>query len=113
MSNLTGHQANPYKAVPQHEILVAQEYNGPIYGATAISEQDGAWDAQHATPIPQHSQPPQPVYYGSWRDDQVEVVRRGDDMDLYCSLFIVFFFFFIFIILIIVVSVEYSDDDYY
>lgn len=98
-------QQQQYKVIPQHEVLVAQEYNGPIYGATTATAYG------EAIPVP--PQPPQPHYYGTWREEPVDVVRRGDDLDLYCSLFIVFFFFFFFICLIVVVSIEYSDDDYY
>ena len=96
-------QQQPYKAIPQHEVLVAQEYNGPIYGSTTPTAYG------EAVPIPA----PEAHYYGAWREEPVEVMHRGDDLDLYCSLFIVFFFFFFFICLIIVVSIEYADDDYY
>jgi hypothetical protein len=98
MSALPSAGVAQYKPLSQSDglpIIVAD------YGSSDIP-------LQRAVPLP----PPPREYYGSWRDEPVEIVHR-DDSDLYCSLFIVFFFFLTFLLLIIIVSIEYSDDDYY
>jgi hypothetical protein len=89
-----------YKPLEQSEVTVVRDSAYHSYGSNV--------PMQTAVPLP----PPPREYYGSWRDEPVQVVHR-DDADLWCSLFIVFFFFLSFLLLIVVVSIEYSDDDYY
>ena len=99
--------ALPYQYKP-NDVTVLDDNDSGGYMAYQ-SQSYGSMPVQTAVPL----QSPPPVYYGSWRDEQVEVIHRGDDLDLWCSLFIVFFFFFLFLVLIIVVSIEYGDDNYY
>ena len=89
--------AVPYKPLATSEGI-------PVY-----SDYGSNIPLQTAVPLP----PPPRQYYGTWRDEPVEIIHRDADADLYCSLFIVFFFFLSFILLIIVLSISYSDDDYY
>jgi len=98
--------AQPYKPIPT--AASALPIHDPSYGQYSSYGSAENVPLQTAIPLP----PPPREYYGSWRDEPVEIVHR-DDSDLWCSLLIVFFFFLSFLLLIIIVSIEYSDDDYY